>query len=233
MKNFKFKLNLIICLFIYLLITSFPAHAQTMENTMYQIQDSNINPFPIQLNTSNPNLINKYNIPSKVKNSESTFTFSISDLDIDFGTLSPTNPISRDITIKIKNQIKSGYKVIASENHELIEAKTGSKIPDTTCDNGRCTDIVSDKWDGTLTYGFGYRCDSSKISCIENDNSFKELNFYKQFSNSSQKESPATILSEANSIGQEANITYKVNISSSQPKGAYSNTVTFIAIPNF
>ena len=33
--------------------------------------------------------------------------------------------------------------------------------------------------------------------------------------------------------GQKANVTYKVNIPTSQATGKYKNTVTYIAVPSF
>jgi len=229
----------------YLLFAAPSALAQSAQNSMYKIQIENINSFadpnrsenikPTNNNAGNElsGVNYKIDLGEKYSPGSSSFIFSISGTELDFGSLSPTNPVIRNNILKIKNANMAGYKVSGIENHQLTEGKKGVKIPDTTCDNGRCTDYSSDKWENTLTYGFGYRCDSSKNSCVEKDNSFSKENFYKQFPDSSKDETPTTIMSEGSSLGQEARITYKVNISSSQPRGLYSNTITFIAIPSY
>lgn len=230
-----------------LLMLNFPnlTNAKSTENAMYKIQIENINPFASPNDTENINVYKndvskdssgtnyKIDLGENYSSSNEAFTFTISGVNIDFGLLSPTNPTIRSNTLKIKNINKAGYKVTGIENHELTESKRGIKIPDTTCDDGKCTDYISSKWDNTLTYGFGYRCESSKTSCVENDFSFTETNYFKQFPNSSKNESPITMLSEGSSLGQEASIIYKLNISSSQPQNHYSNMITFIAIPNY
>ncbi len=244
-KNLKLKIYLLICLFAYLFISMPLVRAQSSQNSMYKVQIENINSFAdpttsnnIDIDTSNTGnelsgVNYKVDLGKNYSPENNPFSFSISSTNIDFGSLSPTNPVTRSNILKVKNMNKAGYKVTGIENHELTEAKKGVKIPDTTCDNGKCTDYTSDKWDSTLTYGFGYRCDSSKSSCVENDTSFDRENYFKQFSDASKDETPTTMLSESSSLGQEASITYKVNVSSSQPRGPYSNTVTFIAIPSY
>lgn len=245
MKAFIF---ILIALSLILSIFVLPASAQNMENSMYKIQSGNIKTFSPDLNVSDYNLNDnsalidatkitgfnfEVNLGDDYRKTMIPFSFSISDTQADFGSFSPTNPVSRNINLIIKNSKLAGYKVTAAQNHELTEAKKGSKIPDTTCDNGQCTETVSAKWDSTLAYGFGYRCDSSKSSCVENDKSFELKNFFKQFPNSTDNESATTILSEGSSLGQEASTTYKVNISSSQPSGSYSNSIIYLAIPSY
>lgn len=160
------------------------------------------------------------------------FRFSISSLLIDFGTLTPTNPVKRTNTLTISNGSAYGYVVTAYENHQLLIPANGSVIPDTTCDTGLCTETTAASWPDSsiLVYGFGYRCDNlSGSDCV----SFPTDN-YKQFADDSKGETPQTVMSSLN-VGKnrQAQITYKVNISGTQAAGRYSNIITYIATPTY
>ena len=86
-------------------------------------------------------------------------------------------------------------------------------------------------WNNPLTYGFGYRCDNTSNTNLCHD--FILPNYFKQFLNISNNQPPQIII-EGLDIGEiTSTITYKVNISNTQPKGSYSNNITFIAIPKF
>ena len=246
-SNLKFYFYLLFAIY-YLLFTTAPsARAQTMENGLYKIQMGNLNSISGQSSGTNYNLsiTSGETAPGlyegtnyKVKAGfqyvprSSPFAFSISNTLIDFGTLSPTNPVTRITTLTVNNTTASGYKVTASQNHQLQVPTTGAIIPDTTCDDGKCSEKKASKWDSTLTYGFGYRCDATN-SCSADDLSFTDSTYFKQFSDNSKKEQAATIMSGGKGSGQKGKVTYKVNISSSQPAGQYTNLVTYVAVPNF
>lgn len=159
------------------------------------------------------------------------FAFSISETSIDFGSLSPTNPVTRTNTLTVSNNSSSGYTVTVSENHPLQSAGNVS-IPDTTCDNGLCTETTASPWTATLTYGFGYRCDNVLgTECVSD---FTDPTYYKQFPDASKNESEATVMSSTSvARNKRSQITYKVNISGTQAAGTYSNGITYIATPTF
>ena len=158
------------------------------------------------------------------------FQFSLSSILIDFGTLTPTNPVTRTQTLTISNGSAHGYTVTASENHPLLVDSTGAVIPDTTCDSGTCTESTSSAWSNTLTYGFGYRCDN--ISGTDCATGFSTGTFYKQFPDLSASETAQSVMTGAN-VGRnkQVQITYKANISGTQPGGEYRNIITYIATP--
>lgn len=160
------------------------------------------------------------------------FYFKIDNIVIDFGNLTPTNPVTRTSTLTINNQSAGGYIVTAQENHQLLVPSSGSLIPDTTCDAGNCTETTAALWSNTLTYGFGYRCDQVGITnyC---PSGFNTANYYKQFADTSKNESAVTVMSGQSGKNQQSTITYKVNISSTQPPGIYTNVITYIATPTF
>lgn len=160
------------------------------------------------------------------------FSFSISSLLIDFGVLDPTTPVTRTNTLTVSNGSAFGYSVTASENHELLVPASGQLIPDTTCDDGTCTQSTSAAWASNLTYGFGYRCDN--ITGTDCASGFSTSTFYKQFADASKSEAPVAVMSGTN-VGRskKVQITYKVNVSTSQAAGLYTNVITYIATPTF
>ena len=224
------------------------SYAQTMINEDYRIQMGNLNSIAgdsesdkfrlsITSGETTPGLFEGKNY--KVKSGfqyvprSSPFSFAISNTDIDFGLLTPTNPITRTTILTVTNTEADGYNVSAAENQELTVPTTGASIPDTTCDDGKCTEGSASSWVSNLTYGFGYRCDRVGSTCVEGDNSFENDSFFKQFPNSNKDESAVSVMSGGSGVNMKSTILYKVNISSSQPAGTYSNTVTYLATPNY
>jgi hypothetical protein len=160
------------------------------------------------------------------------FRFSISNIYIDFGTLSPTTPVTRTNTLTVSNGSAYGYQVTAFENHQLMVPASGQIIPNTTCDAGTCTTTTAAAWTNTLTYGFGYRCDN--LSGTDCASGFSTSTFYKQFADESAGQTPQAVMSGTN-VGRnkQSQITYKVNISGSQAAGLYQNVITYIATPTY
>ena len=160
----------------------------------------------------------------------SLFAFSISETSIDFGKLSPTNITSRTNVLSVLTGSSNGYSVVLQENHPL--SSQSSSIPDTTCDDGMCTEKVPSIWISNLTYGFGYRCDNlSENDC---DTTFINKTNYKQFADKSKSEQLQIVMKGNRSDKEKkAQITYRVNVAGAQPPGAYNNSITYIASPNF
>ena len=179
-KNFTVFLPSI----FYLLFSTFyflpsTVYGQTMSNGSYKLQMGNLNSIAGESSGSNynlsitsgesaPGLYTGTNFKVKagfqyLPRSSTAFSFSVSNTLIDFGVLSPTNPVTRTTSLTISNSSAPSYQVTASENHQLQVAKTGAIIPDTTCDKGGCSQTQAAAWSNTLTYGFGYRCDAISI----------------------------------------------------------------------
>lgn len=160
-----------------------------------------------------------------------TFTFGISNYFVDFGILSATNPVFRTSNLSLSNA-PHGSIITALENTPLLNKNTPDTIPDTTCDTGFCTEIRTDLWENTLTYGFGYRCDNTTGNGCPAE--FKAPNYYKQFPDFSQNETAQIVMSANSTLpDQEVQITYKLNIGKTQPLGNYANTITYIASPGY
>ena len=147
--------------YLFIGLFSPSASAQTMSNDNYRLQLDAVNIIHPKSTVKNNTLGVTSERPAK-KQSEQFFTFSISQTLIDFSTLSPTNPIKRSNKLTISSGSSNGYSVIAFEDKELSSSPTSNValassafIPDTTCDNGLCSEAVSAAWTNPLTYGFG------------------------------------------------------------------------------
>lgn len=156
---------------------------------------------------------------------EPKFRFTVSEKIIDFGKLTPGTPVTRTNTLSISNKYAPEYTVFASQESPAV-------IPDTTCDNGLCTQTYSSEWISPLTYGFGYRCDNALgEDCAYG---FSNANLFKQFSDSNKNEPAQAVLhGRKNEKTVGGKITYKVNIANLQPAQFYTNHITYIAIPSY
>lgn len=159
------------------------------------------------------------------------FTFTISSIFVDFGPIAPGAPVIRTNELTISNGSAYGYTVLASENHPLRVNATGISIPDTTCDTGTCSESTSAAWTSLTTFGFGYRCDN--IVGTDCAAGFTSSDNFKQFASSESAELAQPVMAGSN-VGRnlQTQITYKVNISSTQAAGAYENVITYIALPS-
>jgi hypothetical protein len=164
-------------------------------------------------------------------------SFSSSTQLIDFGTLTPGNPVIRNLLLSVMSETND-YQIIGYENHPL-RTTNNEIIPDTTCDNGACTQSEQAIWESSLTYGFGFQCLTKGVlicsshSPVITSREDKSKNYYGQFSNFAAGEEAETIINGFRGGLNEAEINFKVNASGTQQSGIYSNTVTLIAVPNY
>ena len=166
------------------------------------------------------------------------FSFTISSINVNFGTLSPQTPSTQNATLTVKAGGAGGYSVKAQENHPMQNSNASATIPDTTCDNGSCTQTSAEVWSQNTTYGFGFNMNGDDVP-----SDFADTTYFRQFSDASLSESPAVIMSKTDVTWDYPNntwpwestatITYKVNISGTQAAGVFRNTITFTAIPSF
>lgn len=162
--------------------------------------------------------------------SSTPFSFSISNASIDFGKITPGEPLIRTTNLSVSTGDASGFVVFVSENEPLSNS-SGATIPDTTCDTGNCSEGIAGTWASPLTYGFGYRCDNiNGISCMQ---SFNNLGYFKSFPNAAMNENSQYVMqAEANTSPYTSQITYKLNIPGTQSPGVYQNTTQYIALPS-
>jgi hypothetical protein len=241
--------KLLFCLILNVLFHAFTlsqTHAQTMTNGNFNVQGGNFNSFSGAASNPQGNKVSftsgetgsegftgsNYKIKAGFQNinSSTSFTFSISSTSLNFGDLKPGEPVTRTNLLTISSNSAPGYSVKASENHEP-QVLNGASIPDTTCDNGSCSQTTAAVWSSPLTYGFGYRCDNKLSSGCSPD--FSQTDSFRQFSNSSNKEEPVDIMQGIGTkLSHQSQITYKINIPNTQPAGMYQNSILYIAVPS-
>ena len=237
-------LFLIILPFIYLTLYLGSSYAQTMSNSTYILQMGNLNSISGRATDSSYNLTftsgqtpnnlftgANYKVRAGFQyiNSIIPFSFALSSVFIDFGVISPTSPVTRTNTLTVSFGSAHGYQVTVSQNRNLRADASGWEIPPTTCDGGTCTTTTAAAWTSSLVYGFGYRCDD--ITGTDCNTDFSTSTFYKQFIASP---SAVSVMSSSN-VGRNrrGQITYKVNVSGTQPAGLYTNIINYIATPTF
>jgi len=226
--------------FIYLLVISFIFHlssfisvfAASSSNNNYDVEIKDIDTVQVKPQEIPKTLDTEKQsrLPIPVVTRETApMSFSLSTALIDFGPLSPNNPTLRTNTLSIINK-GTDYTIQASEDHPL-KSIDNAVIADATCDNGACSEQNEALWASNLTYGFGFRCeDVEGKDCKDSAN----LNFYKQFANTSKHEIPQIIMTgRQSSLEKKGQITFKLNTSGTQKRGNYSNTVTLTAAPNY
>ena len=161
-------------------------------------------------------------------NSIIPFSFSISDIQKNFGTLTPNSPSTTTSTLIVSAGGAGGYLIKASENHPLQTSDASDSIIDTLCDT-TCSESTAAVWTSSTKYGFGFNMSGDDVPA-----DFVGSTYFRQFADRSNCETQTTIMSSVN-VGRErtATITYKVNISSVQPAGTYQNIIMFTAIPGY
>lgn len=232
---------------IIIVIFPSPVQALNMSNSLYILQMGNLNSgagkptnssykLGVTIGQTGPGLYSgvNYKVRSGFQYISSIvrFRFSIDATLIDFGTLTAASPVTRSSVLTITNGSAGGYSVTAYENHQLLVPAIGTLIPDTTCDDGSCTESTSAAWTSNLTYGFGYRCDNEVgTDCAPG---FSTSTFYKQFADNASSETTQAVMT-GTVLGRniKSRISYKVNVAATQPAGLYTNQIIYVATPTY
>lgn len=157
------------------------------------------------------------------------FSFTISDLSIDFDSLSPGVFASLTNSLTVSSGGAEGYTVKAIADKPLTNNAGTATLADTTCDDNACSETTAGIWNSTAKFGFGYNMSGNDIPVT-----FAGPAYFKQFSNASLSETAQTVMSSATAAdGRTATITYKINLPADQAGGDYENEITFIAAPSY
>ncbi len=158
------------------------------------------------------------------------FRFTVSNTNVNLGTLIPNTFSTSQITLKVDFGSAGEYQVLAYEEYPM-KNPTGITIPDTSCNGGSetCNKLLAKLWNSTSTYGFGYNMSGDDIPA-----DFINSNYFRPFANKENGDNPVVIMSSSN-VGRnrQSTLTFKANISSVQPAGSYQTVIHFIAIPSF
>ena len=155
------------------------------------------------------------------------FRFSLSKLNINFGTLTPGVHVTDSHNIMI-NTRSHGYKVYAYEARPLGLQGSAATIPDTTCNSG-CTTTAAGVWTTQTIPGFGFNVSGSGVPA-----DFVDGTYFRPFANAAAAQPMQVVMSSPNiAINQTATMTYKAGITGSQTAGEYSTYVVFVAVPSY
>lgn len=154
------------------------------------------------------------------------FTFSISSLAVNLGTLTPNTFAtgSHTLTVSAPGQ---GYAVTAYEIAPLTRLGGSDFIPDTTCDSGPCTENSATVWVTPSNNGFGYNASGNDVA-----SDFIDSTYFRPFPDFSLSEPAATVMiSSTAGKNRLATITYQVSPSGNQAGGNYATQIVYIATP--
>jgi hypothetical protein len=159
------------------------------------------------------------------------FRFSISNTNINFGTLIANTPQTATTVLTVSFGAAGQYQVTAIEQGKLRTLDEANSIPDTQCDGGAniCSESLAKPWTSISGYGFGYNMSGNDVPT-----DFVDSTYFRPFPDRTENESPAVVMSSTN-VGKnrQATMTFKVNISPIQPAGKYQTIINFVATPSF
>lgn len=159
------------------------------------------------------------------------FRFSISDINIDLGTLTPNSPSTATSVLTVSFGSAGQYQVTAVEVGKLRTFNDASTIPDTQCNGGgdTCTTSTSKIWTSTSAYGFGYNMSGQDYPA-----DFTDGTYYRPFPDRNLGNTPVVVMSNID-VGKnrQSTVTFKANISPVQATGTYQTVVNFVATPSF
>ncbi|HEX7017747.1 MAG TPA: hypothetical protein VF209_02470, partial [Patescibacteria group bacterium] len=231
----------------FFLVVSVPAWAQRLESDSYVIQFGNFNV------TSGEKESASYNVTDTVGQTFAgpfgaygssdyfigagfqyiyqidTFAFSISDVDIDLGSLTPGAHNTASNTLRITTKGAGGYTVYAYELHPLRHSNGTNDIDDTLCDTGACSESNADPWTTLTVTGFGFNASGNDVPA-----DFVDSTYFRQFADREDGETMQVVMSDDDiADNEEATITYKAGVSGTQAAGDYQTGVVYVAVPGF
>lgn len=157
---------------------------------------------------------------------------TVDSSSVNFGTLTVDTFTHGCQYLSIGTNAANGYGVTSQESDYL---KSDSiTLPDTTCNASGCDETNAEPWTAAGTYyGFGHTCSSIDASGCHSE--YSTGNSYRQFARTTT-ETPQDIMVNGSTptvVTEKSLVEYKVSVSNIQPAGIYTNTVTYIATPNF
>lgn len=213
------------------MLLAFPkqqVYAAISEGSQYRIEQQSIDVLPYQTPTTVPKKEQPAVEYAQGRNfivSTTTpqgFTLTIPALSINFGKPETTTPIVRTSSLMIDSS--TPYIILGSQDHPLTAGML--ILPNTTCDNGSCSESIASLWESNLTYGVGFHCDGKNIC----PNDFQK-NYFRPFSDRSQGYRPQIVMTGKKGKNQKGTITYRIVTSATQQEANYQNTIQYIAMP--
>lgn len=246
MLNFrKHKTHLVVlCLFIFSLICAFATQADRLESDSYVIQFGNFNMTAGEKESSSYKVTDTmgqtaagpYTSASYFVGSGfqyiyqiASFRFTISDVDINLGTLTAGAHNTDSHTVAITTRGAGGYTIYAYELRPLTHSNSTNTIVDTTCDNSDCNETIAKIWTNQDIGGFGFNASGDDVA-----SDFTNSNYFRQFADNASAETMQTIMLSSNVANNRiATITYKAGLEGTEAAGNYQTGIVYIAVPGY
>jgi len=166
------------------------------------------------------------------------FKFTISDIDIDLGTLTPGAHNTGNNTLTISTRGAGGYTIYTYEQHPLTHRGGLDFIPDTECDVGYTCDPENAKpWLMENVEGFGFNAAGDSVAedfTSANPVCITDTECFRPFADVSGGGVMKPIMGSDNiARAEQATITYKAGISGAQAAGHYETSIIFVAVPGY
>ncbi len=184
-------------------------------------------------------------VPSSTKICNSTTDTATTASSVPWGNI--TKPFvfkNAAHLLTVSTNINDGYVVTVSEDNQLKRSNSTCNgalpnplhgcIPDTTCDDDKCTDRMSSEWLNPKKTGFGFSLQNIVGNAAAF--SFNEGGGFnaRQFPDKEAGELEIAILSgDSPTVGSSAHVCYRIGISDIQPAGYYTNHLLYTASPKF
>lgn len=154
------------------------------------------------------------------------FSFRITDLNIDLGTLQP-EVFGSDTNQLIVTTRSAGYTILARAQH-VLRTSQGGEIPFTTCDT-LCTITAAQSWTNPVNTGFGFNVSGTHASA-----DFVGAGYFRPFADAENAESAQTIASHGSLVTDDTlTVTYKASVNDIQSSGTYTTVIDYTAVPNY
>jgi hypothetical protein len=249
------KIKILFVIAVLLIVLLFPAVslAQHFSSSSYIIDWGNFNITSGQKNSPNYSLTDTVgqNAPGPytsngfilksgfeyIYDTFNQFSFSIDNLSINLGSLTPLVASTATNIISITTPSGHGYQIMAQENHPLAQS-LGITIPNTACNVGStCTESVSNVWNSATAYGFGFNAiginSSGTVTGIGTSGYFPDNTYYRPFAPVPPKTSQIIMSETIPAKNRYARVSYRAFISTLQASGSYQNSIIFTAVPKY
>lgn len=160
---------------------------------------------------------------------ENHLIVSLKGANIDFSNIHPNTPKASSIEISSSFPGVNKFQV-GMIGEDRLKTMDANYLEAAKCGAGKnkCSIYQARAWESNSIYGLGYNLESGLLP------DFIDQNYFRPLSSSTNKDEPIYFEPDLNLKNQEKlNINFKINISSTQPKGNYKSIINFIISPPF
>jgi hypothetical protein len=149
---------------------------------------------------------------------------------IAFGNVSANTFYIACQDVEISTNAAFGYSATCQEQTRM-KTSGGVAIPDTTCDNGSCTESAGAAWTDASKNGFGHTCRNQ----VNNDcvSAYANGTKFRQFADISLGETAQEFMASSTTATAKSRVKFRLSPAAGQAAGAYITTITYIITPTF